>query len=86
MDIEPYKNLTTPYYSMDNLGIKHPPNRPRGQVHISRVFQFPQGSRDFNHSAKMSSLQALRTLQDKPAMAKELTFKLRADVSNGVLM
>ena len=34
----------------------------------------------------MSSLQALRTLQDKPAMAGELTFKLRADVQNGVLM
>ena len=34
----------------------------------------------------MSSLAALRTLQDKPAMAEELTYKLRADVINGVLL
>ena len=34
----------------------------------------------------MSSLSALKTLQDKPAMAKELTYKLRADVTNGVLL
>ncbi len=34
----------------------------------------------------MSSLSALRTLQDKPAMAKEVTYKLRADVNNGVLI
>ena len=70
MDIEPYRDLTTPYYYMENLGIKHPSNRPRGQVHIKRVFQFPQGSREFTHGARMNSLSALRTLQDKPAMAK----------------
>ena len=86
MDIEPYKNLKTPYYAIQNLGIKHPQDRPRGQVHISRVFQFPQGSKDFAHSAKMSSLSALKTLQDRPAMAQEITFKLRADVRNGVLV
>ena len=34
----------------------------------------------------MSSLSALKTLQDRPAMAKELTFKLRADIRNGVLV
>ena len=66
--------------------MKHPPNRPRGQVHIKRVFKFPQGSREFTHSAKMSSLVALRTLQDKPAMAEELTYKLRADATNRVLL
>ena len=41
MDIEPYKSLKNPYYHMENLGIEHPPNRPRGQVHIKRVFRFP---------------------------------------------
>ena len=34
----------------------------------------------------MSSLSALRTLQDKPAMAEEVTYKLRADANNGVLI
>ena len=34
----------------------------------------------------MSSLSALRTLMDKPAMAREVTYKLRADVTNGVLV
>ena len=34
----------------------------------------------------MSSLSALRTLMDKPAIAKEVTYKLRADVTNGVLL
>ena len=86
MVIEPYKTLKTPYYYMDNLGIQHPPNRPRGQVHIKRVFRFPQGNKEFTYTAKMSSLSALRTLQDKPAMAKEVTYKLRADVTNGVLL
>merc|ERR1712041_31383 len=86
MDIEPYKTLKTPYYHMKNLGINHPPNRPRGQVHIKRVFKMPQGNKEFTHTAKMSSLSALRTLQDKPAMAKEVTYKLRADANNGVLI
>ena len=86
MDIEPYKALKTPYYHMENLGIQHPPNRPRGQVHIKRVFRFPQGNEEFTHTAKMSSLSALRTLMDKPAMAREVTYKLRADVTNGVLV
>ena len=86
MDIEPYNKLSTPYYSTENIGIRHPENRPRGQIHIKSVFQFPQGSREFTHTAKMSSLSALKTLQNKPAMAKELTYKLRADVNNGILL
>ena len=87
MDIDPYKNLETPYYCPQHLGrLKHPENRPRGQIHIKRVFQFPQGNKEFIHSAKMSSLSALRTLQDKPYMAAEVTYKLRADVTNGVLL
>ena len=86
MDIPPYNTLQTPYYYPQNLGIQHPPNRPRGQVHIKRVFKFPQGNKEFTYTAKMSSLSALRTLQDKPAMAKEVTYKLRADVTNGVLL
>ena len=86
MDIEPYKSLKNPYYHIENLGIQHPPNRPRGQVHIKRVFKFPQGNKEFTYTAKMSSLSALRTLKDKPAMAKEVTYKLRADVTNGVLV
>ena len=47
MDIPPYNTLRTPYYSIQNLGIIHPANRPRGQVHIKRVFQFPQENREF---------------------------------------
>ena len=86
MDIDPYNKLKTPYYDPQHLGMTHPRNRPKGQVHIKRVFQFPQGSKEFTHTAKMSSLSALKTLQDKPAMAKELTYKLRADVTNGVLL
>merc|ERR1712101_48328 len=86
MDMEPYKNLQTPYYNAENIGIQHPPNRPRGQVHIKRVFKPPQGNKEFAYTAKMSSLSALRTLKDKPAMAKEVTHKLRADVNNGVLI
>ena len=46
----------------------------------------PEGTREFAHTAKMSSVAALRTLQDKPATAAEVTFKLRADVNNGVLL
>ena len=86
MDIKPYNTLSTPYYYPQHLGVRHPQNRPRGQVHIKKVFQFPQGSREFTHMAKMSSLSALKTLQSRPAMAKELTYKLRADVTNGVLL
>merc|ERR1712112_529606 len=55
-------------------------------VHIKRVFRFPQGNEEFTHTAKMSSLSALRTLMDKPAMAREVTYKLRADITNGVLV
>ena len=86
MDIEPYTKLTIPYYHMENISIQHPTTRPRGRIHINRVFQFPQGTREFVHTAKMSSLSALKTLQDKPDMVAELTYKLRADVTNGVLL
>ena len=66
MDIPPYATLAKPYYHVENLGLKHPANRPQGQVHIKRVFQFPQGNAKFNYIAKRSALQALKTLDDKP--------------------
>ena len=68
------------------MGIKHPSNRPQGKIHIKRVFQFPKVSTKFNHIAKRSSLQALKTLDDKPHMTAEVTYKLRADVNNGILV
>ena len=40
----------------------------------------------FNPIAKRSSLQALKTLDDKPHMAAEITYKLRADAKNGILV
>ena len=86
MNIKPYADLAKPYYHIENIKVQHPEGRPRGKVHINRVFQFPQGSREFNHIARRSSLQALKTLQDKPHMAAEVTYKLRADVNNGVLV
>ena len=73
MDIPPYMTLTKPYYHVENLGLKHPANRPQGQVHIKRVFQFPQGNAEFNYIAKQSALQALKTLDDKPNMAAKIT-------------
>ena len=52
MNIKPYVQLDKPYYHMENIGIQHPENRPRGKVHIKRVFQFPEGSREFNFIAR----------------------------------
>ena len=86
IEIAPYTTLTKPYYHVENLGLKHPANRPQGQVHIKRVFQFPQVNAEFNYVAKRSALQALKTLDDKPNMAAEMTYKLRADVNNGILV
>ena len=86
INIPPYTGLNKPYYHIDNLGVKHPSNRPQGKVHIKRVFQFPEGSTEFNHIAKRSSLQALKTFEDKPHMAAEITYKLRADANNGILV
>ena len=86
MDIHPYAALDKPYYHVENIGLKHPANRPQGQVHIKRVFQFPQGNAEFNYIAKRSALQALKTLDDKPNMAAEITYKLRADANNGILV
>ena len=54
MDIHPYAALDKPYYHVDNLRLKHPANRPQGQVHIKRVFQFPQGNTEFNYIANIS--------------------------------
>ena len=45
MDIKPYDDLVKPYYHLENIEVKHPENRPRGKVHIKRVFQFPEGSK-----------------------------------------
>ena len=73
MDIPPYEARDKPYYHIDNLGLKHPPNRPPGQVHIKRVFQFPEENDKFNYISKRTSLQALKTLNDKPNMAAEIT-------------
>ena len=86
MDIHPYAALDKPFYHVENIILKHPANRPQGQVHIKRVFQFPQGNAEFNYIAKRSSLQALKTLNDKPNMAAEITYKLRADANNGILV
>ena len=86
MDKHPYAALDKPYYHIENIGLKHPANRPQGQVHIKRVFQFPQGNTEFNYIAKRSALQALKTLNDKPNMAAEITYKLRADANNGILV
>ena len=40
MDIPPYTTLAKPYYHVENLGLKHPANRPQGQVHIKRVSNY----------------------------------------------
>ena len=56
MDIKPYADLIKPYYHIENIEIQHPEDRPRGKVHIKRVFQFPEGSKEFNHVARKSSL------------------------------
>ena len=37
-------------------------------------------------SSKESSLQAFKTLDDKPNMATKITYKLRADANNGILV
>ena len=73
MDIQPYADLTKPYYHIDNIKIHHPKDRPRGKVHIKRVCQFLQGSREFNHIARNSSFLALKTFQTQPHMAAEDT-------------
>ena len=86
MDNPPYTELSKPYYHMDNLGMKHPSNRHQGKVHIKRVFQFPEGGTKFNRIEKRSSLQALKTLDNKPHMAAEVTCKLRANVKNGIVV
>ena len=86
MDIPPYAALGKPYYHIDNLGLQHPVDRPQGQVHIKRVFQFSEGNTEFNYIAKRSSLQALKTLDDRPNMAAEITYKQRADATNGILV
>ena len=86
MNIEPYTKLTKPYYHIENIGINYPADRPCGKVHIKRVFQFPEGNEEFNYIAKRSSLQALKTLHDKPYMAAEITYKLKADAKNGILV
>ena len=86
MDIHPYAALDKPYYHIENIGLKHLANRPQGQVHIKRVFQFTQRNAEFNYIAKRSSLQALKTLHDKPNIAAEVTYKLRADANNGILV
>ena len=52
MDIKPYTDLTKSYYHTEKIRIHHPEDRPRGKVHIKRVFKFPEGSREFNHIAK----------------------------------
>ena len=44
------------------------------------------GVKEFCHTARLSSLSALKTLQHKPETARELTFKLHEDVDNGVLV
>ena len=37
-------------------------------------------------SSEESSLQALKTLDDKPNMAAEITYKLRSDANNGIIV
>ena len=85
-DIQSYKSLTKPQYHNENIGIQHPEDCLRAKVHIKRNFQFPDGSRELDHIAKRSFLHTLKTLHDKPHMAAEVTYKLRADVNNGVLV
>ena len=53
---------------------------------MKEFFQFPQGNTEFNYIAKRSALQALKSLDDKPNMAAKITYKLRADANNGILV
>ena len=86
IDIPPYKGLKDPVYVPGNIRVRHPPNRPRGHIILKRQMTELSGVKEFCHTARLSSLSALKTLQHKPETARELTFKLHEDVDNGVLV
>ena len=46
--------------------------------------QWTERNTEFNYIAKRSSLQALKTSDDKPNIAAEITCKLRAEAKNGI--
>ena len=86
MDIDPYNKLEEPIYHLSNIKVAHPQSRPRGVICLKRIVENPSGKEEFNFTAKVSSLAALKALKQKPAMAQEVTFKLREDVNNGTLL
>ena len=86
IDIPPYKDLKYPLIYPSNIKINHPPNRPWGPIILKRQTLEPSVVEEFCRTARMSSILALKTLQNKPNTAKELTYKLHEDIRNGVLV
>ena len=86
VDVPPYTGLKDPVYAPGNIKVRHPPSRPRGHIILKRQMTELSGVKEFCHTARLSSLAALKTLQHKPETARELTFKLHEDVNNGVLV
>ena len=86
INIPPYNTLTHPLFHPAKINVQHSPNRPKGQIILKCQTAEPSWVKEFCRTARMSSVSALKTLESKPNMAKELTFKLEEDVRNGILV
>ena len=86
MDVEPYKSLTIPLYDMRNINFKHTKSRPRGKIHVKREISDVEDKSSFVQAARTSSTYVLKRLVGKPAISKEIAFKLSEDIDQGILL
>ena len=86
MEMSPYKELTIPIFDISNISISHPYDRPRGKIYLCRESSDIIRKEYFVHAARISSLSALKRLQNKPYMCAELAHKLQEDVDQKVLI
>ena len=86
MDMSPYKDLTIPIFDIRNINISHPDDRPRGKIYLCRESSDIIRKEHFVRTTRISSLSALKRLQNKPYMCAELAHKLAEDVDQKVLI
>ena len=86
MDVEPYKSLKIPLFDIRNINFKHSKTRPRGKIHIRREISDVKDKFPFVQAARTSSTYVLKKLVGKPAISKEIAFKLSEDIDQGILL
>ena len=82
----PFPSLKTPYWEPANVSISHPDSRPRGSIQVFRIYQNIDNEESFKSIARHATSSVLRNLKNRPLAVEELSYKIKQDVDNNLLV